>query len=168
MHNPFQSRDIESELRLELETLQESFQVVVAEKEAANKQLSECQFVMKSRGDFLKLIWQLANDTDRAKNYVHDISNNTDVRAMLRTKRDVLPEMQIAKDHLDAMRNTFRTLVSQFFSEYEKLHLGISVYHYDPARLNERDIPRRTTQDEQTPPRPQSRSASRPSRPAWN
>eukprot|EP00002_Diphylleia_rotans_P010089 TRINITY_DN2048_c0_g1_i2.p1 TRINITY_DN2048_c0_g1~~TRINITY_DN2048_c0_g1_i2.p1 ORF type:complete len:815 (-),score=168.03 TRINITY_DN2048_c0_g1_i2:252-2696(-) len=160
--------DIESELRLELETLQESFQVVVAEKEAANKQLSECQFVMKSRGDFLKLIWQLANDTDRAKNYVHDISNNTDVRAMLRTKRDVLPEMQIAKDHLDAMRNTFRTLVSQFFSEYEKLHLGISVYHYDPARLNERDIPRRTTQDEQTPPRPQSRSASRPSRPAWN
>eukprot|EP01065_Artemidia_motanka_P014701 TRINITY_DN18544_c0_g1_i2.p2 TRINITY_DN18544_c0_g1~~TRINITY_DN18544_c0_g1_i2.p2 ORF type:complete len:371 (+),score=175.24 TRINITY_DN18544_c0_g1_i2:1524-2636(+) len=127
--------DLVSRLRGQLEVLRDE----LGDERSNNKQLEDqytiFQFVINSRGELVTSIWSLHDLLKRVRSSVRDCEDF--LKQQLRGVRNQVREhgtacMEAVREAVKNIDEKTTYIIANYFTEYEKLHLGISSYHFYP------------------------------------
>jgi hypothetical protein len=135
------ARDSETKLRLQNEELRRQVETEQNNVKMLQDQYTIFQFVVNSRGELVSNIWKLYNKAVSTTRSLQDLESN--IKASDPTSMDRLTLKREWKSGIvDHTRNSCAAvadlhslteyIVANYFSEYEKLHLGISTSKFQP------------------------------------
>eukprot|EP00756_Hemistasia_phaeocysticola_P049733 Hpha_TRINITY_DN2428_c0_g1::TRINITY_DN2428_c0_g1_i1::g.24590::m.24590 len=127
--------DLVSRLRGQLEVAREE----LGEERQSRRQLEDqytiFQFVIASRGELVTSIWNLHDLLKRVRNAVkaHGDFSREHLQALRSNVREQGTKlMDAVRDTVGHVDEKARYIIANYFTEYEKLHLGIPSYHFYP------------------------------------
>jgi hypothetical protein len=140
-HSTHDARNNETKLRLANEELRRQIEIEKNNVKMLQDQYTIFQFVINSRGELVQHVWSLHNKSSAATKTIHELE--THLKATDPTEMDKLTlKREWRSSVVDRMRNSAAALgevhklteyiVANYFSEYEKQHLGISTSKYPP------------------------------------
>lgn len=140
-HSTHDARNNETKLRLSNEELRRQIDIEKNNVKMLQDQYTIFQFVINSRGELVQHVWSLHNKSSSATKTLHELESHlksTDPTEMdkLTLKREwkssVVDRMRNSAAALGDVQKLTEYIVANYFSEYEKQHLGISTSKYPP------------------------------------
>ncbi|CUE63386.1 Hypothetical protein, putative [Bodo saltans] len=135
------ARDSETKLRLQNEELRRQVETEQTNVKMLQDQYTIFQFVVNSRGELVNNIWKLygkALSTTRSLQELESTIKTTDPSTMdrLTLKREwksgIVDSTRNSCAAVHDIHHLIEYIVSNYFSEYEKMHLGISTSKFQP------------------------------------
>lgn len=135
------ARDSETKLRLQNEELRRQVETEQNNVKMLQDQYTIFQFVVNSRGELVNNIWKLYGKAVATTRSLQDLETNikvTDPTSMdrLTLKREwksgIVDRTRNSCAAVSDLHNLVEYIVANYFSEYEKQHLGISTSKFKP------------------------------------
>eukprot|EP01059_Diplonema_ambulator_P017428 TRINITY_DN29444_c0_g1_i1.p1 TRINITY_DN29444_c0_g1~~TRINITY_DN29444_c0_g1_i1.p1 ORF type:complete len:806 (+),score=314.08 TRINITY_DN29444_c0_g1_i1:43-2418(+) len=116
-------------LKGQLSQLHEALEQERLNNKTLEDQYTIFQFVINSRGELVTAIWFLNDQVKRVRRDLKQLADFLRQKGV-HDKEPVL--LNALQDSLHLLEEKTAYIVANYFTEYEKLHLGISSYHYYP------------------------------------
>ena len=135
-HSGLDSQDVVNKLKTQLDHMHDALSQERTNNKLLEDQYSIFQFVINSRGELVTSIWSLHDLLKKVKSNLRDADDfirRTAVQTLKQTDKErgnIL--FNTLKDAVQVVEDKNAYIVSNYFTEYEKLHFGISSYHYYP------------------------------------
>lgn len=135
------ARDSETKMRLQMEELKRQLETETNNVKMLRDQYTIFQFVINSRGELVSQLWTLFNKGVQSIKVLQELETNirtTDPLSMdrLTLKREwksaVVDRVRNACAAVADFQKLAEYIVANYFSEYEKLHLGVSTSKFQP------------------------------------
>ncbi|KAJ9466728.1 hypothetical protein DIPPA_18424 [Diplonema papillatum] len=124
------------QLRSQLTTLQDALNQERTTTKMLEDQYSVFQFVINSRGELVTAIWSLQDLLKRLRfefrQFESHLSTTIAPLLKIREREANASHTKLLRDTLQVLDDKNTYIVANYFTEYEKLHFGISSYHYYP------------------------------------
>lgn len=135
------ARDSETKMRLQNEDLRRQLETEKGNVKMLQDQYTIFQFVVNSRGELVNQLWTLYNKSVASLRSLQELEQNikvTDPTTMdrLTLKREwksvVVDRVRNSCAAVSAFHQLSEYVVANYFSDYEKMHLGISTSKFQP------------------------------------
>lgn len=128
----------------ELIDKQQAVEVMEREREDHQKKLAEFEFVIQSRSELVRQIWELFCEISESKKAASVVAASPELK---RLRSDVVShDTAAAIESIKLAKDRCRRIVANFFTEVEKFHVGTSPYYFPPDgdahkyKFNEQNI----------------------------
>jgi len=113
--------------------LEQRMRDLEADQLEAEKKESELEFVIQSRSELVRQIWDLFCEISHVKKtYRELVAATPGLRFDLIPRAESCADATAVRDNINAAKDRAKRIVSNYFSEIEKLHVGTSPYFFPP------------------------------------
>eukprot|EP01012_Entosiphon_sulcatum_P008441 TRINITY_DN1457_c0_g1_i1.p1 TRINITY_DN1457_c0_g1~~TRINITY_DN1457_c0_g1_i1.p1 ORF type:complete len:878 (+),score=198.37 TRINITY_DN1457_c0_g1_i1:1947-4580(+) len=128
----------------ELIDKQQAVELMEREREDHQKKLAEFEFVIQSRSELVRQIWELFCEISESKKAASVVAASPELKRL--RSESVSHDTAAAIESIKLAKDRCRRIVSNFFTEVEKFHVGTSPYYFPPDgdaykyKFNEQNI----------------------------